>query len=67
MSEQFQPDKKVERSGIYRVVHDSKHAEEHEVTCVYGKPFPPCHGCGEGVRFMLVRGAQHIEHNAHFK
>ena len=67
MAQEFKPGQKCEKSGVYRVVHDHAHTAEHEVTCVYGKSFPPCNGCGHGVRFILVRGAQHIEHNEHFK
>lgn len=62
----FEPGEKVPRSGIYRVVHDPEHEQEHEVTCVYGKRFPPCHGCAHP-RFVLQRAAQHIEQNEHFK
>lgn len=63
----FKPGETVPRSGIYRVVHDTIHSEEHEVTCVYGKRFPPCNHCGHSVRFALVYPAQHIEHNENFK
>lgn len=63
----FKPGQECTRSGIYRVIHDSVHAQEHEVTCVYGKPFPPCNHCGHHVRFVLLHGAQHIAHNEHFK
>jgi hypothetical protein len=62
----FEPGEKVPRSGIYRVVHDPEHQQEHEVTCVFGKRFPPCHGC-KHPRFVLVKAAQHIEQNEHFK
>lgn len=62
----FEPGEKCPASGIYLVVHDPTHAQPHEVTCVYGKPFPPCHGCRHP-RFKLVRAAQHIEQNEHFK
>jgi hypothetical protein len=65
--ETFKPGEECKRSGIYRVIHDTRHTEEHEVTCVYGKPFPPCNHCGHHVRFVLERGAQHVEHNEHFK
>lgn len=67
LGEEFSPGQEVKRSGIYRVVHDYAHADPHEVTCVFGKRFPPCHYCGEGVRYVLVRGAQHVEQNEHFK
>jgi len=63
----FKPGDTVQASGIYKVIHDPKHAGEHEVTCVYGKKFPPCKGCGHHPRFVLQRAAQHIESNEHFK
>jgi hypothetical protein len=63
----FQPGEKVPHSGIYRALHDRQHHQEHEVTCVYGEPFPPCAGCGKGVRFQLVRAAIHIRAHQQFK
>ncbi len=63
----FKPGDEVPHSGIYRVVHDPYHSKEHEVTCVYGKRFPPCNHCGHHVRFVLERAAQHIGSNEHFK
>lgn len=63
----FEPGEKVPHSGIYRVVHDTVHNEVHEVTCVYGKPFPPCNHCGHHVRFVLDRAAIHIGSHEHFK
>jgi hypothetical protein len=63
----FKPGQEVPHSGIYRVIHDPNHSEEHEVTCVYGKVFPPCNHCGHHVRFVLVRAAHHIETHDHFK
>lgn len=67
MPAEYKPGDKVPRSGIYKVVHDKKHAQEHEVTCIYEKTFPPCRDCGKGVRFELVKAAQHIDSNEHFK
>jgi hypothetical protein len=67
MSEIFKPGDKVPKSGIYKVVHDPKHAVEHEVTCVIAETFPPCNGCGHHPRFMLVRAAHHIRNHVHFK
>lgn len=61
----FKPGQEVPNSGIYDVIHD-KHAQAHEVTCVYGEPFPPCKSCGHAARFVLVRAAQHIDRNKHF-
>ncbi len=63
---EFKPGEKVERSGIYRVLHDSEHTEAHEVTCIDGKTFPPCGHCSHP-RFTLVRAAQHIDDSDHFK
>ena len=63
----FKPGDECKRSGIYRVIHDTTHGEEHEVTCVYGKQFPPCNHCGHHVRFVLERGAIHIDSHEHFK
>jgi hypothetical protein len=63
----FKPGETVPHSGIYRVIHDPQHSQEHEVTCVYGKPFPPCNHCGHHVRFVLVRAAHHIESQENFK
>jgi hypothetical protein len=63
----FKPGDKVPNSGIYRVIHDNYHTEEHEVTCVYGKQFPPCNHCGHHPRFTLVQYAQHVDQNEYFK
>jgi hypothetical protein len=64
-SKEYKPGDKVESSGIYLVTHDNTHAEPHEVTCVYGKKFPPCRGCSHP-RFQLVRYAKHIEQHELF-
>jgi hypothetical protein len=40
----FKPGQTVPHSGIYRVIHDPAHIEAHEVTYIYGKPFPPAGG-----------------------
>ena len=61
------PGEKCDRSGIYKVNHDRNHVEEHEVTVVFGEPFPPCNGCGKGVTFTLVRAAHHVRNHEHFK
>lgn len=62
----FKPGETVEASGIYKVIHDPKHTKEHEVTCVYGKRFPPCRDC-DHPRFVLVHAAKHIENHDLFK
>ena len=67
MPEQCKPGDKVPQSGIYKVVHDTVHNEEHEVTAVLGEPFPPCNDCGDHPRFTLIRAAHHILTHKHFK
>jgi hypothetical protein len=66
MADEFKPGDTVPKSGIYLVTHDPAHTQPHEVTCVYGKTFPPCRSCHHP-RFKLVRAAQHIGSNEHFK
>jgi hypothetical protein len=61
VSDEFEPGDVVPKSGIYRVVHNLRHTEPHEVTCIYGQRFPACRGCGDRARFRLVTSAQHIE------
>ncbi len=63
----FKPGDKVPNSGIYDVVHDTVHHDRHQVTCVYGEPFPPCRHCGNSVRFRLAIAAIHIKAHEHFK
>jgi len=63
----FEPGDSVPASGVYRVIHDAFHTQEHEVTCVYGKIFPPCNHCGHHPRFVLKYRAQHIESHEFFK
>jgi hypothetical protein len=62
----YKPGDTVQKSGIYKVLHDPKHTQEHEVTVVFGKKFPPCQSC-KHPRFKAVKLAQHIEQNEHFK
>lgn len=67
MAKEYSPGDTVEHSGVYKVIHDKNHTKEHEVTCVYGKTFPPCNHCGKHPRFVSVYLAQHIDANDHFK
>ncbi|MGA7792633.1 MAG: hypothetical protein WCA19_06295 [Candidatus Acidiferrales bacterium] len=66
VGDEFKPGDICKQSGIYKVLHDPHHAQEHEVTCVNGKKFPPCSGCNHP-RFILVRAAHHIETHEFFK
>jgi hypothetical protein len=63
----YKPGDIVELSGIYVVTHDTIHYQEHEVTCVSGKHFPPCIHAGHHPRFKLKYYAQHIETHEHFQ
>jgi hypothetical protein len=63
----FKPGEECPLSGVYRVVHDPAHTKEHEVTCVYGEKFPPCNNCGDQARFVLERGAHHVNIDDNFK
>jgi hypothetical protein len=67
MADQFKAGDKVQKSGIYSVLHDGKHAEAQEVTCIAGRKFPPCDECGEDVQFVLVHHAKRIGRQEHFK
>lgn len=63
----FKPGDECKASGIYKVIHDVKHKDEHEVTCVYGKTFPPCNHCGHHVRFQAKYLATHLTNHEFFK
>jgi hypothetical protein len=56
----FTPGQTVQVSGIYDVLHDPAHTQRHQVTCVYGEPFPPCRTCKHGVRYRLAVAAIHV-------
>jgi hypothetical protein len=62
----YKPGMEVPTSGIYKVVHDTNHRQEHEVTAVKGEPFPPCNHCGNHPRFQLVYSAHHIKNHENF-
>ena len=67
IGDKFKAGEKVPHSGIYKVIHDPPHVADHEVTCIYGKQFPPCDHCGLQVRFELVHPARHILSHDHFR
>ncbi len=67
VGQEHRPGERVPCSGIYRVVHDTRHSQPHEITCVKGEPFPPCNHCGHTPRFVLVRGASHVKNHNHFR
>ena len=63
----LKPGDQAPASGIYKVVHDGKHAKEHEVTAVIGEPFPQCKICGRHPKFILIRAAHHVCRHEYFK
>jgi hypothetical protein len=63
----FKPGEECPISGVYRVVHDPAHTKDHEVTCIFSEKFPLCNNCGDGVRFVLERGAHHVDIDDNFK
>jgi len=67
VGEVFKPGDVCKQSGIYKVTHDPKHLQEHEVTVVNGESFPPCNHCGHHPRFTLVRAARHLKTHDAFK
>ncbi len=67
MTKIYKPGDEVESSGIYTVTHDRNHAQEHEVTCIKGKHFPPCNHCGHHPRFVAKRLAYHVENHDQFR
>lgn len=62
----FRPGDVCQESGVYEVVHDPWHRDEHEVICLAGRKFPPCNVCHGGVRFALKYPAQHIDKDRSF-
>jgi hypothetical protein len=67
MAETYKPGDKVPKSGIYDVVHDVEHIEQHQVTCVKDETFPPCNHCGRCPRFTLYRAAHYIANHKLFR
>jgi hypothetical protein len=66
MPQRFSPGDEVPRSGIYKVVHNPGHTEDHEVTCVGGKKFPPCRKCRHPT-FELVHAARYVKGHRYFR
>jgi len=62
----FKPGEKAPQSGLYTVIHDQKHRQNHEITCIHGNRFPPCNHCGDHVRFRIKTVAKHIKEHESF-
>ena len=63
----FRGGERIVQSGIYDVTHLEEHLPQHRVTCVFGKQFPKCDGCGEAVRFKLISYAKDVDTEACFQ
>ena len=56
-AEELPPGELCTQGGIYHVIHHS-HRMPHKVLVRKGDRFPRCNGCGEAVRFRLIK---HVE------
>jgi hypothetical protein len=65
MANEFKPGNIVPFSGIYEVVHSTRHAKPQDVTCIAGDPFPICRNCTPP-RFILKRKARYVQDNRSF-
>jgi hypothetical protein len=65
MANEFKPGNIVPFSGIYQVIHGTKHAKAQDVTCIAGKLFPTCRNCTHP-RFILKNKGRHVEDNRSF-
>jgi hypothetical protein len=55
--EEHPPGELCTQGGIYQVIHHA-HRVVHKVLVRKGDRFPRCNGCGEAVRFRLIRQAE---------
>ncbi len=62
----YRPSEWIPYSGVYRVIHHSRHMHSHDVTCISGETFPECLECGDQVRFLLLSAARSIKKHAMF-
>jgi len=67
VGEIFKPGQRCPESGVYRVTHGDAHQPDHDVICLFGDPFPPCHQCGAEARFELIQLAPHLLVHKQFK
>ena len=55
--EELPPGELCTQGGIYQVIHHA-HRMPHKVLVRKGDLFPRCNGCGEAVRFRLIKWAE---------
>jgi len=53
---------RVPQTGIYEMIHHGQPRQAHEVVLIRGNRFPRCEGCGEDVRFRLLRTTPFVFH-----
>ena len=62
----FRPGDLAPITGIYLVIHGSRHRAPHEVVVIRGEPLPTCRSCRLNVSFEIVRQLSHITHDWDF-
>lgn len=55
--EEHPPGELCTQGGIYQAIHHA-HRAPHKVLVRKGDRFPRCQGCGEAVRFRLIKQAE---------
>lgn len=63
---QYTTGSRVSQSGIYEIIHPGRHRQAHEAVLISGNPFPRCEGCGEDLKFRLLRAVPYIFHDEDF-
>jgi hypothetical protein len=51
----LRPGELCAHEGIYKVMHGGAHREPHTVIVRKSEVFPRCKGCGDAVRFALLK------------
>jgi len=62
----FRPGELAPITGIYLVVHGSRHRTPHEVVIIRGEHLPACRTCKVDTFFEIVRPISHITHDWDF-
>ena len=53
-------------SGIYRVIHLTRHRQPHLAVIIRGEELPHCRGCKGDVQYEVVQMASHVTHDWDF-
>src|SRR5215831_15923859 len=62
----FRPGELAPITGIYLVIHGTRHRERHEVVIIRGEQLPTCRTCKLNLTFEIVRPISHITHDWDF-